>query len=152
MAIAANLLRWRGFDVVELGANTPAAALAETAAGQPDLVAVGLACTTEASRRAVGPAITTVRRAAPGIPILLGGAAITDTEGQDVGRRRLHRGAGRRGRARRRGHRGRCCLTSGPGSDGSHYDDRACSRPRQAGLAITICTSLMWRSRNDASQ
>ena len=26
------------------------------------------------------------------------------------------------------------------------------SRPRQAGLANTSCTSLMWRSRNDASQ
>jgi methanogenic corrinoid protein MtbC1 len=80
VAMAANLLRWRGFDVVELGPNTPAKALAETAAGQSDLVAVGLACTTDAARRAVGPAISMVHRAAPGIPILLGGAAISDTD------------------------------------------------------------------------
>jgi methanogenic corrinoid protein MtbC1 len=80
VAIAANLLRWRGFDVVELGADTPAEALAETVVNEADLVAVGIACTTDGARRAARQAITMVRRSSPDIPILLGGAAISDAE------------------------------------------------------------------------
>ena len=51
VAITANLLRWRGFDVMELGADTPAEALAEAVAGQPDLVAIGMACTSSDANR-----------------------------------------------------------------------------------------------------
>jgi excisionase family DNA binding protein len=80
VAIVANLLRWQGFDVVELGANTPAEAVAETVARTSDVVAVGLACTTAAARRTVGRAITMVRRASPTTPILLGGASITGSD------------------------------------------------------------------------
>ena len=78
VAITANLLRWRGFDVVELGADTPAEALAETVIAQADLVAVGLASTTDGSVRAAGRAIAAIRRSSPDVPILLGGAAISD--------------------------------------------------------------------------
>jgi methanogenic corrinoid protein MtbC1 len=78
VAIAANLLRWRGFDVVELGADTPPDALAEAAAGESDLVAVGIACTTAGSARAARRAIVAVRRSTPHVPVLLGGAAIVD--------------------------------------------------------------------------
>ncbi len=80
VAIAANLLRWRGFDVVELGPNTPGEALAETVVTEPDLVAVGMACTTDGSSRAARRAIATVRRSSPDLPILIGGAAISDAE------------------------------------------------------------------------
>jgi len=80
VAIAANLLRWRGFDVVELGADTPAEALAETVVSEPDLVAVGMACTTGAASRAARRAIAIVRQSSPDVPILLGGAAISDAE------------------------------------------------------------------------
>lgn len=80
VAIAANLLRWRGFDVVELGADTPAEALAEAAAGEPDLLAVGLVCTSNFTRRSVRRATVLVHRASPGVPVLLGGAAISDRD------------------------------------------------------------------------
>ncbi len=80
VAIAANLLRWRGFDVVELGADTPAEALAQAVAGEPDLVAVGIACTSSDSSRSVRRAIASVHRASPGVPVLLGGAAIADQD------------------------------------------------------------------------
>ena len=46
VAIAADLLRWDGFEVVELGADTPADALAGTADRTDGLLAIGLACTT----------------------------------------------------------------------------------------------------------
>jgi excisionase family DNA binding protein len=78
VAIAANLVRWRGFAAIELGANTPADALAETAASEPDLVAVGLACTTKGSPQAARKAIAAVRLLVPDVPILLGGAAVSD--------------------------------------------------------------------------
>ena len=78
VAIAANLLRWRGFAVIELGANTPADALAETAAGEPALVAVAMACTTRASCQAARRSVAALRVYSPDVPVLLGGAAISD--------------------------------------------------------------------------
>jgi len=78
VSIAANLLRWRGFEVVELGADTPPDALAETAAGEPDLLAVGIACTASSSVQAARRSIAVLRRVVPHVPVLLGGAAIAD--------------------------------------------------------------------------
>jgi MerR family transcriptional regulator, light-induced transcriptional regulator len=80
VAIAANLLRWRGFDVAELGADTPPEALSETVVNEPDLVAVGIACTTDGAIGAARRAISTVRLSSPDVPILLGGAGISDAE------------------------------------------------------------------------
>jgi excisionase family DNA binding protein len=76
VAIAADLLRWRGFDVLELGGNTPADALAEVVTGQERLLAVGIAATTRGVDAEVAECATSVREAAPGVPIFLGGAAI----------------------------------------------------------------------------
>ena len=78
VAIAANLLRWRGFAVIELGANTPAEAVAEAAAGETRLVAVAMACTTRASCQAARRTVAALRLCRPDVPVLLGGAAITD--------------------------------------------------------------------------
>jgi excisionase family DNA binding protein len=76
VALAANLLRWRGFAVVELGADTPADALALTVSRETDLVAVAIACTTRSSALSARKSIAAVRLTSPKIPILLGGAAI----------------------------------------------------------------------------
>jgi methanogenic corrinoid protein MtbC1 len=78
VTITTNLLRWRGFNVVELGADTPAEAIAETVDNEPDLVAVGMACTTNGATRAARRAIAMVRLSSPDVPIFLGGAAISD--------------------------------------------------------------------------
>jgi excisionase family DNA binding protein len=80
VAIAANLLRWRGFDVAELGADTPAEALVDAVTSEPDLVAVGVACTSSKAIRSVRRAIALVHQASPGVPVLLGGAAIADRD------------------------------------------------------------------------
>jgi excisionase family DNA binding protein len=77
IAMAANLLRWHGFGVVELGADTPAEALAEAAIAEPDLVAVAIGCTAKNSPQAARRAIAALRVATPKVPVLLGGAAIT---------------------------------------------------------------------------
>jgi methanogenic corrinoid protein MtbC1 len=65
VAIAANLLRWQNLDVMELGADTPAEALAEAVVGEPDIVAVGLACTTDGTTAAARRTIATMRRTSP---------------------------------------------------------------------------------------
>lgn len=80
VTIAADLLRWAGFNVIELGADTPADALAQVVEGVPDILAVAMACTTEGSTTAARRAIAHLRTALPGTTVLLGGAAITGTD------------------------------------------------------------------------
>ncbi len=80
IAMAANLLRWRGFDVVELGADTPGEAIAEALVGAPDVIAVAMACTVDGTGRSVRRTIAEVRRVSPDVPVLLGGAAIADAD------------------------------------------------------------------------
>ena len=78
VAIAADLLRWAGFNVIELGADTPADALAQVLAGMPDLLAVAMACTTQASTTSARRVIAHLRTTLPSVTVLLGGAAFTD--------------------------------------------------------------------------
>jgi MerR family transcriptional regulator, light-induced transcriptional regulator len=80
VAIAADLLRWAGFNVIELGADTPADALVHAVAGAPDLLAVAMACTTRASTTAARRVVAHLRGAAPGTTVLLGGAAISSAD------------------------------------------------------------------------
>jgi excisionase family DNA binding protein len=76
VAIVADLLRWRGFDVLELGANTPAFALGEALVGEQRLVAVGIASTTQGNDAAVTECVAAARTARPEVTIFVGGAAI----------------------------------------------------------------------------
>lgn len=78
VAIATNLLRWHGFATVELGADVPADVLAQTAVAEIDLIGVALACTSKGSPQAARKAIAAVRLLVPGVPIVIGGAAISD--------------------------------------------------------------------------
>lgn len=78
VAIASNLLRWKGFRVIELGADTPADAIAQTAAQERGLVAVGLACTTKASLRSARRTVALLREKVPDVSIVVGGAALDD--------------------------------------------------------------------------
>jgi excisionase family DNA binding protein len=80
VAIAADLLRWAGFNVIELGADTPADALTQALAGVPDLLAVAMACTTRASTTSARRVVTHLHNALPGTTVLLGGAAINDAD------------------------------------------------------------------------
>ncbi len=80
VAIAADLLRWAGFNVIELGADTPADALAHAVAGVPNLLAVAMACTTQGSATSARRVVTHLHDALPGTTVLLGGAAIDDAD------------------------------------------------------------------------
>jgi excisionase family DNA binding protein len=78
VALVADLLRWRGFDVSELGANTPSDALAQAVKDADRLVAVGIASTTLGRDAEVAQSVEAIRAAAPNVSILLGGTAIRD--------------------------------------------------------------------------
>jgi excisionase family DNA binding protein len=79
-AMLADILRGARFEVVDLGANTPADSFAAAIRGVDRLVAVLLAATGPGHERAVAAAVRAVRAACPGAPILVGGAAIEDGE------------------------------------------------------------------------
>lgn len=76
VAMVADLLRWRGFDVSELGANTPDDALAEVAGRADRLVAVGIASTTSGLDAEVTQSVEALRATVPGTMIFVGGNAI----------------------------------------------------------------------------
>jgi excisionase family DNA binding protein len=76
VAMVADLLRWRGFDVSELGANTPDDAVAEVAGRADRLVAVGIASTTSGLDAEVTQSVEALRATAPDTMIFLGGNAI----------------------------------------------------------------------------
>jgi excisionase family DNA binding protein len=77
VAIVADLLRWRGFDVLELGANAPAAAMGEAVAQERRLLAVGIVSTVSGRDSEVALSASSVRAAVPGIPIFIGGGAVS---------------------------------------------------------------------------
>jgi excisionase family DNA binding protein len=76
-AILADVLRIRRFEVVDLGADTPAASFADACADRDRLVLVGV-CATVKRDRAVRDVVKAVRGAGVDVPILAGGAGVTD--------------------------------------------------------------------------
>jgi excisionase family DNA binding protein len=76
VAIVADLLRWRSFEVLELGGNTPADALADAVACQERLLAVGVVSTTGGLEDEVAASVLSVRASVPEVTIFLGGPGI----------------------------------------------------------------------------
>jgi|SRR5581483_7205411 len=79
-AIVADLLRAARFDVVDLGADTPAASFAAAAAGADRLVAVLIGATTSGRDAALRSTVRALRRRDITAPILVGGAAIAGAD------------------------------------------------------------------------
>ncbi|HVN52623.1 MAG TPA: B12-binding domain-containing protein [Acidimicrobiales bacterium] len=75
IALVADPLRGRGYHVVDLGPNTPAASFGHAAGHTARLVAVAIGATTRRNDDAIRSAIRAVRRAAD-VPVILGGAAV----------------------------------------------------------------------------
>jgi excisionase family DNA binding protein len=73
-ALLADVLRERGFEVHDLGANVPTDDFVAFAAGLEQLWAVGVVVTTTPPSRALVPLVKELRRRA-GVPVVVGGAA-----------------------------------------------------------------------------
>jgi MerR family transcriptional regulator, light-induced transcriptional regulator len=77
-AILADLLRGRGFEVVDLGADTPAQSFVEAARNANRLVAVVVGAITSGQELVVKRTVATLHKAELGVPVLVGGPGITD--------------------------------------------------------------------------
>jgi methanogenic corrinoid protein MtbC1 len=73
-------VRWSGFEVVELGADTPAASVGDAVAACPRLVAVGLVAVTDGALVGLRRSVRAAKAAAPGVPVFVGGAAVAGPE------------------------------------------------------------------------
>ena len=75
-AILGDLLRLEGWEVSDLGADTPASSFALTAIDTDDVVAVGLSVTYREHLASCAAACAAVRAAAPGVLVVVGGIAV----------------------------------------------------------------------------
>ena len=71
--------RARQYEVIDLGANTPAGSLVEQAKSTDGLIAIGLAATTPDNDETIAATLNTLA-AAVAVPVVLGGAALRDDE------------------------------------------------------------------------
>ena len=76
-ALVADPLRGRGFSITDLGANTPATSWADTIAGTPRVVGVGVVVSTPVDDALIAATIATIKADHEG-PVVLGGVAIRD--------------------------------------------------------------------------
>ena len=79
-AIVADLLRGEGFEVIDLGANTPDSSFAETVQDAARLVAVVIGVTAPGCDNAVQSVVQALRRSGSTVPVLVGGAAISGAD------------------------------------------------------------------------
>jgi len=79
-AMLSDLLRGAGFEVVDLGADTPAASIVDAAQHATRLVAVFVGATSPGLDESVRASVAGLRVAGVQAPVLLGGAAIATRE------------------------------------------------------------------------
>lgn len=78
LAMLGDLLRLEGYDVFDLGADTPANSFVHAASKINDLTAVGVSVTTTDSVEGAIDVVRTLRRAiSDDVPVVLGGSAIS---------------------------------------------------------------------------
>jgi excisionase family DNA binding protein len=75
-AILADILRGAGYEVIDLGANTPPVSFAEAARRAHRLLAVLIGATVAGLDRQLADTIAAIRAAQADVPILLGGASV----------------------------------------------------------------------------
>lgn len=84
-ALAADILRSAGLDVVDLGADVPADAFAACALSVESLTGIGIVITLERHRRSLGVLIRTLRKAGVVAPLTVGGAGVTEKVAGSLG-------------------------------------------------------------------
>lgn len=78
MTLLANVLRSRGWGVVEMGPDTPTADLVDAARQADRLIAIGLSVGSDTRLRAAADALGDLRGALPDVPLLAGGPGVPD--------------------------------------------------------------------------
>jgi excisionase family DNA binding protein len=78
VAMLADMLTLHGFEVLNLGTDTPAASLEAAMAGLDDLKAVVISVVNNKHLSGAARLIATARRTKPGVPVVAGGFAVPD--------------------------------------------------------------------------
>lgn len=91
--LLADLLRGRGFEVVDLGADTPISAFADALDGLPEPPLAVLLTATVAGPDLLASVVAGIRAAEPASPILVGGAAMDGLTAETIGADRVGRSA-----------------------------------------------------------
>jgi MerR family transcriptional regulator, light-induced transcriptional regulator len=73
ITLVTNVLRSRGWEVVELGPNTPAVDVIEAVGGADRLLAVGVSVGSDAAKESAAQTLAAVRDGFPEVPLLCGG-------------------------------------------------------------------------------
>ena len=76
VSMAADLIRLEGYEVSDLGADTPPASFAKAAAGLDRLVAVGISVTSPVNLGSARDTIVLLRDQLHNVPVMVGGSAI----------------------------------------------------------------------------
>ena len=84
IAIVADLVRLGGYDVLELGANVPAAAFASAAERVSRLIAVGIGVSQGEHRAGVQATADAIRAVDRAVPIVVGGLAARELEAAGI--------------------------------------------------------------------
>jgi methanogenic corrinoid protein MtbC1 len=79
-AMAANVLRGHGFEVVDLGADVPEDAFGSAVSKTPRPLAVAVGVTAGNHDRSIRAIVRAVHKVSPGLPVFVGGAGITGEE------------------------------------------------------------------------
>ena len=85
VALAADLLRAEGFDVIDLGADVPAEAFVASVHSIDSVRAVIISVTSTQHRRSVSTLIENLRGSGVRIPIIVGGAGLSESEALECG-------------------------------------------------------------------
>ena len=95
LAMLGDLLRLQGWEVLDLGGDTPAESFVYAAGKMPDLVAVGVSVTSEESEASATATVAALRAAiGPHVPVVLGGGGIRDEKhAHDMGADHFAHGA-----------------------------------------------------------
>ncbi len=78
-ALLRDLLKFRGYEVIDLGANTPPESILERAQGTDELIAIGIASSNPGNDDIVRVTISTILEALD-VPVIVGGGAFRDAE------------------------------------------------------------------------
>ncbi len=84
-SFAADILRARRFDVVDLGANVPTDSFVTCVLGTNRLIGVVISVVTQESRKGAAELIRALRRAKVSVPLFLGGAGVDDVSAHEMG-------------------------------------------------------------------
>lgn len=81
LAMLGDMLRYQGWDVSDLGADTPSNSFVHAASSIANLVAVGVSVTSDETLESAAELLSTLRRAiGDNVPVVVGGLAVRDIE------------------------------------------------------------------------